>query len=854
MKIKLKLKTKNKLIPTLKFSKDFALRNLKIGYYEARQEEIETLPKKKEIKKKYATPKSIRVSTALADIRKEFEKNKGIVSKVWQILKNIYNKRIYNNTPVNNLMSIITNENFLLMCYKRIRANKGANTKATQTPYKMKKNMTQIQQRMLVDNYFTPDGMSLELIRTASKLLKEGKYPWGISKRIQVESPPGKMRPITIPPFMDKVIQEGITKILQAIYEPVFEKMNRSFGFRPNKSVHDAIYSIKRRNNCNLNMAIEGDIKGAYNKVSRNILLNILREEIKDSKFIKLIKTRLQYCYFDTVEKKYVEEQEGIPQGGIDSPYLWNIYMLKFDKFILSHLKTKTENMNEIRDTTSYTITSKETNLIKKRRANALIRIRLLNKKEEISQLMFNNMISTIIIYPKWFPNIKLNMQPNEENRRLIKRALIRIRLNLKNKLIRIESRKPKRDLIRFHYTRYADDFIILGNYNEKVANEIKQEISEHLKEELKATLSLEKTLITNLKKKKALFLGFSLYIRESKKIIRRKVPIKKTLTHQGKTNTITIRKEILQRANTSNIVVGIDEQRKLNRMYIHHMCNKEGHPTSIPWITYLELFTIIERYNSIMTGMCNFFIGFINDKSDINRWLYILRYSCYLTIARKYRISIRKVLSRFKYKKTIRCVVTQNIPDEKGTIRKYQKTWTLLTNKELINNALNTKRYETVKKRFEDIEAGILVEYKNTKTSVPSITSTNYLKTINWVNLRTRSSFDLPCFKCGRQDNIEMHHIKGIRTRLLKDSLEWEKIMSLRNRNQMPICRQCHSAIHNRAIMINKKMKTPKLVDTEKGYDNRLINIENQISKTWLEVAGKTLAEKGWEEINHTI
>jgi len=88
-----------------------------------------------------------------------------------------------------------------------------------------------------------------------------------------------KQRPITIPPFMDRIVQKIITLVLEAIYEPYFEHLNVSFGFRPNKGVHDAIATLTTQyqyqyqsqyqyTNC-MKTAVEGDIEAAYDTVDR---------------------------------------------------------------------------------------------------------------------------------------------------------------------------------------------------------------------------------------------------------------------------------------------------------------------------------------------------------------------------------------------------------------------------------------------------------------------------------------------------------------------------------------------------------------------------------------------------------
>ena len=181
-------------------------------------------------------------------------------------------------------------------------------------------------------------------------LLRQGLYPWGASRRVMMHEPkPGKSnrkRPLTIPPFMAKVVQKAIYMVLEAIYEPWFDKTNRSFGFRPHKGCHEAIYCLTNKRNIGMIYAIESDIEGAYNKVKKDKLINILSKRINDRKFLNLIRERLDYQYFVFINNKYVEKKEGIPQGGIDAPYLWNIYMAEFDTYILEHLQNVSSELN----------------------------------------------------------------------------------------------------------------------------------------------------------------------------------------------------------------------------------------------------------------------------------------------------------------------------------------------------------------------------------------------------------------------------------------------------------------------------------------------------------------------------
>ena len=148
------------------------------------------------------------------------------------------------------------------------------------------------------------------------KLLKKGEKP--------------KMRPLGIPTFEDRIIQEAIRIILNVIYEPTFEKNNLNYGFRENKSTHHAILKTKY-NGTGLSMAIEGYIKGAYDNVDHDILLKILSHRILDKDFLKLIYQGFKCGLLD--QGQYQDTITGVPQGGIASPILFNIYMHEFYPF-----------------------------------------------------------------------------------------------------------------------------------------------------------------------------------------------------------------------------------------------------------------------------------------------------------------------------------------------------------------------------------------------------------------------------------------------------------------------------------------------------------------------------------------
>lgn len=241
------------------------------------------------------------------------------------------------------LIGILARTETLMLGYKKVKKNKGALTKGADVDPDTLKSYNEKQKTIYYKKNIFPDGISLEHFEIIRELLLKGEYPWGSSRRIWLDKPgdPTKKRRITIPPFMDRIVQEAIKMVLEAIWEPFFETMNRSFGFRSNKGCHDAMAALKSNYTNGLFRAIEGDIKAAYDNVTKNTMIKGLETKIADKKFIKLIRDRLNYDYVDTDTGQRIRPEKGIPQGGIDSPYLFNIYLYVFDSFIMKNITEK---------------------------------------------------------------------------------------------------------------------------------------------------------------------------------------------------------------------------------------------------------------------------------------------------------------------------------------------------------------------------------------------------------------------------------------------------------------------------------------------------------------------------------
>ena len=396
---------------------------------------------------------------------------------------------------LNSLTEHSTDSSYKFERLYRILFNEGMYEVAYMKLQKKEGNMTKGVDRETID------AMSSLRIRQLIDTLKNESYQPAPSRRAYIPKKNSKNRPLGIPSFNDKLLQEVIRMILEAIYEGRFE--DTSHGFRPKRSCHTALISIQKSFKCT-KWFIEGDIKGFFDNINHDVLINILKERIADERFIRLVRKFLNAGYVE--DWIFHKTYSGTPQGGIISPILANIYLDKFDKYVKEYIQQFNKGVSK----------------------------RVLNTADRLSG-------------KKYRLTKKLQVETDENER---KRLLEAIR-----NVVKERSGKPSCDPMddsvkRMRYIRYADDFLIGVIGSKEDSRRIKEDMKKFLHDCLKLELSEEKTLITNAGKA-AKFLGYDIFIRKSNKTRRNKLgnPVR-SLSNKVVLyiTTETMRKKLLER------------------------------------------------------------------------------------------------------------------------------------------------------------------------------------------------------------------------------------------------------------------------------------------------------------------
>jgi group II intron reverse transcriptase/maturase len=337
--------------------------------------------------------------------------------------------------PLAGVYRQLYNPALYLLAYGNIHGNAGATTPGTTEE--------------------TVDGMSREKIGRIVELVRTERYRFTPVRRVYIEKKGStKKRPLGIPTWSDKLVQEVMRLLLEAYYEPRFS--DRSHGFRANRGCHTALNEVHRWWR-GTTWFIEGDIKGCFDNLDHGVLLDILRCDIRDNRFLRFVEGLLKAGYLE--DWTYHRTHSGSPQGGVVSPILANIYLDRLDQFVENALVPEYTRGSERKRNPEYRRVQEAATKAKAR--GDLERAEALRKQQRQTP----------------------SKDTHDPNYR------------------------------RLRYVRYADDFLLGFAGPKEEAEAIKRRIGDFLRDDLKLELSEDKTLVTHGRTGSARFLGYDLVV-----------------------------------------------------------------------------------------------------------------------------------------------------------------------------------------------------------------------------------------------------------------------------------------------------------------------------------------------------
>lgn len=484
------------------------------------------------------------------------------------VLKSLEENACNKSYQYERLYRNLYNPEFYLLAYKNIASSQGSMTAG-------------------VDGK-TLDGMSMARINNIIAMLKDHSYQPNPARRKYIEKKNStKQRPLGIPSTDDKLVQEIIRMILEAIFEPTFSE--NSHGFRPNRSCHTALTQIQ---NCftGIKWIIEGDIKACFDSFDHHILINLLRQRIKDEYFISLMWKFLRAGYMEQWE--YRKTYSGTPQGSGMSPILANIYLSELDKYMEEY----------------------------KQRFDSAAKCGTRNAEyRSLSE--------------GYYSKCKKKLREETADRQTVREfKAAQKRLFTTPYTLAIDP-----SFTRIQYNRYADDFVIGVIGSKDDALRIKADVKQFLCDKLKLTLSEEKTKVTH-SSEMVRYLGYDFTVSRDKNTRRRKDGHLMRMFYGNVALYVPKEKwfDKLQEYNALKITKDENGNERWKPLHRGKLINK-------PEVE------IIRKYNSEIRGIYNYY-RMARNATVLDDFYYIMKGSMLKTFANKYKSSINKILAKYEH------------------------------------------------------------------------------------------------------------------------------------------------------------------------------------------------------------
>lgn len=423
------------------------------------------------------------------------------------------------------------------------------------------------------------------LLRLA-KELRQGSYKPNPTKKIMIpKAKKGEFRPLGIASTKDKIVQNALKLILEAIFEPTFA--DQSSGFRPKRSCHTALKQIESKWTAT-SWLIEFDFRKAFDKINHRILMGQIANRFADKRLLKLIHLQLKVGYVNPhnlVDSK-LEMPLGTPQGSIISPILCNIFLDKLDKFVLNELTPKYERPAGSRRISEQYL-------------------------DEVTRWKDNRWSVVKDAAQKLAPKVPY---------RTLARSLQKVRVeNAKAEDIAYYEKTD----VRLTYARYADDFLVGLRGDKNTAKKIVQEIVGFCEgDSLRMQINADKSGVRHVHQG-VLFLGYKIFNRPGFKN-----------AGPGK-----------QRAKHTRMMFGVPIERLVKRYAEKGFLQKAKKGNQEKYVAryqtkYVSLqpYFLISRFNAVVNGLVNYYSG-SERRSVLSELIHTLRRSAALTLAHQQKM-----------------------------------------------------------------------------------------------------------------------------------------------------------------------------------------------------------------------